>query len=60
MLEIPSYFTRLYTAAEIDKRVDEIAAQITEDFAGRKVHLVGVLRGATSSCQTWCAASRSR
>ncbi|MCB1185978.1 hypoxanthine phosphoribosyltransferase [bacterium] len=46
MLEIPSYFTRLYTAAEIDKRVDEIAAQITEDFAGRKVHLVGVLRGA--------------
>lgn len=46
MLEIPSYFTRLYTATEIEKRVGEIAAQITEDFTDRKVHLVGVLRGA--------------
>ncbi len=46
MLEIPSYFTRLYTAAEIDKRVTEMGAEITRDFADRKVHLVGVLRGA--------------
>jgi hypoxanthine phosphoribosyltransferase len=46
MLEIPSYFTRLYTAIEIEKRVNEMAAQITADYAGRKIHLVGVLRGA--------------
>lgn len=46
MLEIPSYFTRLYTAIEIEKRVCEMAAQITSDYAGRRIHLVGVLRGA--------------
>jgi hypoxanthine phosphoribosyltransferase len=46
MLEIPSYFTRLYTAAEIEQRVSELAAQISTDYAGRRLHLVGVLRGA--------------
>ena len=46
MLEIPSYFTRLYTATEIEKRVGEMAAQITKDYDGRSIHLVGVLRGA--------------
>jgi len=47
MLEIPSYFQRLYTAAEIDQRVGELAAEIARDYAGRKVHLVCVMRGAT-------------
>jgi hypoxanthine phosphoribosyltransferase len=47
MLEIPSYFQRLYTAAEIDQRVGELAAQINHDYARRKVHLVCVMRGAT-------------
>jgi len=47
MLEIPSYFQRLYTAAQIDGRVGELAAEIARDYAGRKVHLVCVMRGAT-------------
>jgi hypoxanthine phosphoribosyltransferase len=47
MLEIPSYFQRLYTAAQIDQRVAELAAEIARDYAGRKVHLVCVMRGAT-------------
>lgn len=47
MLEIPSYFQRLYTAAQIDGRVAELAAEIARDYAGRKVHLVCVMRGAT-------------
>ncbi|MBN2081815.1 hypoxanthine phosphoribosyltransferase [bacterium] len=47
MLEIPSYFQQLFSAAEIDARVRELAAQISQDYRGRKVHLVGVMRGAT-------------
>jgi hypoxanthine phosphoribosyltransferase len=46
MLEIPSYFTLLYPAAQIERRVSELAAQISADYAGRSLHLVGVLRGA--------------
>jgi hypoxanthine phosphoribosyltransferase len=46
MLEIPSYFKLLYSADEIRQRVDELAAQISSDYNGRSLHLVGVLRGA--------------
>lgn len=46
MLEIPSYFNLLYSAADIQRRVDELARQIEADYAGRPLHLVGVLRGA--------------
>jgi len=47
MLEIPSYFEKLYSAEEIDRRVSELAQQISEDYDHRTVHLVGVMRGAT-------------
>jgi len=47
MLEIPSYFQQLFSAEEIDVRVSELAQQINQDYRGRKVHLVGVMRGAT-------------
>jgi hypoxanthine phosphoribosyltransferase len=48
MLEIPSYFQRLYTADEIATRVRELGAQLSADYAGRNPHLVTVLRGATT------------
>ena len=35
----------MITEEEIDKRVREVAAQITKDFAGEEIHLVCVLRG---------------
>jgi hypoxanthine phosphoribosyltransferase len=47
MLEIPSYFQRLFTAAEISARVRELGEQISGEYPGRTLHLVGVLRGAT-------------
>jgi len=48
MLEIPSYFQKLLTAKEIAKRVAELGAQVTKDYDGRGLHMVGVLRGATT------------
>jgi hypoxanthine phosphoribosyltransferase len=36
----------LIRRAAIQKRVREVAHQITKDFAGQRVHLVGVLKGA--------------
>jgi hypoxanthine phosphoribosyltransferase len=47
MLEIPSYFQRLFTADQLCARVGELGSQITRDYQGRALHLVGVLRGAT-------------
>lgn len=37
--------TVLITEEEIDARIREIAEQINSDYAGKAVHLVGVLRG---------------
>ena len=36
----------LFTSAEIQARIDEVAQQIDEDYAGRDILLVGVLNGA--------------
>ena len=36
----------LFTSDQIQARIDEIARQIDEDYAGREVLLVGVLNGA--------------
>src|ERR1700693_3378172 len=36
----------LIRRAAIQKRVREVARQITKDFAGQRVHLIGVLKGA--------------
>ena len=47
MLEIPSYFEKLYSAAEIEHRVTELAQEISRDYDHRTIHLVGVMRGAT-------------
>ncbi len=31
---------------EVDERIQEVAKQISEDYAGQEVHLIGVLKGA--------------
>src|SRR6202047_5479008 len=36
----------LIRRAAIQKRVREVAHQITKDFAGQRIHLIGVLKGA--------------
>jgi len=36
----------LISRDEIAKRVSELGAQITKDFSGQSVNLVGVLKGA--------------
>jgi len=36
----------LIRRAEIEKRVRAVARQITRDFKGERVHLIGVLKGA--------------
>ena len=36
----------LIRRSAIDKRVKEVAREITKDFAGQRVHLIGVLKGA--------------
>src|SRR6204780_1303204 len=36
----------LIRRAAIQKRVREVAHQITKDFAGERIHLIGVLKGA--------------
>ena len=37
----------LYTASEIERRVNELGAQITRDYAGREPLFIGVLKGVT-------------
>ena len=37
----------LYSEEQITSRIKELGAQISEDYAGRSVHLVGILKGAT-------------
>ena len=49
--EIPSQYrgdieTVLLTAEQIDGRLQELAAEVTTDFAGEEILLVGVLKGA--------------
>ena len=35
----------LYSEEQVDKRVRELAAKISEDYAGRQVHMICVLKG---------------
>lgn len=35
----------LLTEEEVNQRISEVAAQISEDYAGRQVHLICVLKG---------------
>ena len=35
----------LFTEEEVDRKIRELAARISEDYAGRQLHLIGVLKG---------------
>ena len=35
----------LLTEEEVDRRINEVAAQISEDYAGREIHLICILKG---------------
>ena len=37
--------TQLITQDKVDRRIHELAAQISEDFAGQSVHLICILKG---------------
>lgn len=39
--------TILITEEEIDRRVRELAAQISKDYEGKKIRMVGILKGAS-------------
>jgi len=47
MIKIPEHFQLLITSEEIEKRVQELADEISQDFEGKTLHMVGVLKGAT-------------
>ncbi len=37
----------LYTEEQVTSRIKEMGEQISKDYAGRSVHIVGILKGAT-------------
>jgi hypoxanthine phosphoribosyltransferase len=45
--QLASELSPLITRADIDRRIAEMGAQITADYAGRQVHLVCILKGAS-------------
>jgi len=45
--ELPSELTPLLSRQDIDRRIAEMGAQITADYAGRQVHLICILKGAS-------------
>ncbi len=47
MTKLPEHFKLLLSPKAIEKRVNEIAKEISKEYRGKSVHLVGVLKGAT-------------
>ena len=45
-IQLAGEVTPLLTKQDIERRIAEIGAQITADYAGRQVHLVCILKGA--------------
>ena len=43
----------LLTEEEVDRRIGEIAEQISKDYAGKEIHLICVLKAAYSSPVSW-------
>ena len=35
----------LVSEAEVDRRIEELGRQISEDYAGKAVHLICILKG---------------
>jgi hypoxanthine-guanine phosphoribosyltransferase len=49
----PGIESVLLTEEQVQGRVRDLAAQISKDYAGRDVLLVGVLKAPSSSRPTW-------
>ena len=47
-------------AEQVQKRVRELARQISHDYAGKTVHVLGVLENSSSFSQTSCGRSICR
>lgn len=45
--KVAEKITVLITEEEIDRRVRELAAQISKDYEGKKIRMVGILKGAS-------------
>ena len=45
--KVPPHFKLLYSAKEIAKRVEELAAEINSDYEDKELHVICVLKGAT-------------
>ncbi|MBQ7503663.1 hypoxanthine phosphoribosyltransferase [bacterium] len=46
MIELPAVKRIIYTEEELQRRIKELAGQISSDYCGRPLHLLAVLRGA--------------
>lgn len=47
MAEYEDNIRVLYSEEEVDRRIRELGAQISRDYAGRSVNLIGILKGAS-------------
>lgn len=43
----------LLTEEEVDKRINEVAAKISEEYAGKEIHLICILRAGYSLPVNW-------
>ena len=46
----------LLTEEEVDTKINEIAAKISEDYAGKQIHLICILKGGVSLPVSWQSA----
>lgn len=47
MAEYEDNIRVLYSEEEVDRRIRELGAQISRDYAGKSVNLIGILKGAS-------------
>ncbi len=47
MIKVPEHFKLILSAEQIERRVRELAQEISKAHKGKTLHLVGVLKGAT-------------
>lgn len=45
--DMSEVITELISEEEIDRRVRELSRQISEDYKGREIHMIGILKGAS-------------
>ncbi|MEP0815348.1 MAG: hypoxanthine phosphoribosyltransferase [bacterium] len=46
-VKIPPHFKLLFSAEQIEKRVSELASEISAAYEGKELHIICVLKGAT-------------